>query len=76
VTEAEQRQADDEELLTRLELLNRLHLVGLEVEERPVKRTLKSLEKAFPSKPKNHFVMSIDNEPFWVSRFNTIGQAK
>ena len=63
-------------MLTRLELLNRLKLAGLEVAVRPVKRTPKSLEKAFPSKPKDHFVMSVDNESFWVSRFNTIGQAK
>lgn len=49
---------------------------GIVVEIRPADRTSESLEKAFPSEPKEHFIMSVDDEAFWVSRFNTIGQAK
>ncbi|NOZ11695.1 MAG: hypothetical protein GXP09_11720 [Gammaproteobacteria bacterium] len=76
VEEVKQRYAEDEELLNREELLSRLESHGLAVEYRQAKRTPKSLEKTFPSKPREHFILSIDNEVFWVSRFQTIGQAK
>ena len=76
VVEVEQKLAEHEELLTREELLNRLKFSDIEVDTRPADRTPKSLERAFPSEPKEHFIMSIDQEAFWVSRFNTIGQAK
>ncbi|MCF6300624.1 MAG: hypothetical protein L3J52_05850 [Proteobacteria bacterium] len=74
--EVEQKQADDEELLTRLELINRLKFSGLSVDIRSSDYTPNSLKEAFPAKPKEHFMMSLNDELFWVSRFNTIGQAK
>ena len=76
VEEVQKKLAEHEELLTREELLNRLRFSEMEVQTRPADRTPKSLEKTFPSDPKEHFIMSVDQESFWVSRFNTIGQAK
>lgn len=70
--------ADEEELLTRKELIERLRQANLNVTTSEVKYTPKSLKKSFDKvkPPKEHFMMSTNDELFWVSRFNTIGQAK
>lgn len=76
VEKLSEKQADDEELLNKMELIQRLQSAGLQVEIRVAKRTPKKLERAFNTKPKDHFIMSLEQEAFWVSRFKTIGQAK